>query len=700
MKTWTLADHGQMVQQLKEGTISAEGIRQGYREWMASKATVVAEISKMTVKELKGVVARFTPYASELKKAELVEKYWEARCDQFTSPSKLDLTVSIGLSDMRIPGRVQEIKDARRQQSLDAITDADIAAFAASCQARMAARNKALTDPQDRDEYIAFLSIRGFDALTDAQVVHWDELCYAHEAARIAAALERSALIEQVELADVEMTVEKSTHTQKQCDIWIVRLSERVERDKYTQLSDAATRLGGHWSTWSKGFLFWTEEDANTFAGIKDDDVSVSERRERVQRWREEKASDRLAQYAMRHDQKAIEALTRERLANTVRRARMAAGAEEDARKEQAMAATIISVAGALEDGCEGILRGIRYASDIVALSYLVSRVQREYATKQNIRYWMDEPLPEVDNAVLRTTVYPYPRMSRNEAEILLGKAKGKRGQSTNIVAVKSALDSDGDVRCKNIEQADALIELMSATGYDGAYGAWGVSTYKVLRRMGISTLPILRHALRSILPHIVTPNAPDPLLVAERDLIGWKAPGYFPTPHAVVDRMIEHACISAGEKVLEPSAGDGNIVERVFDLVEGASVDAVEVQTRLVKVLLMKNQHKWQGRATIISSNFLEMEPMAHYDKVLMNPPFEDGQDACHVQHAYQMLAPGGCLVAIVSPGLFYRQDTVSQAFREWFCERGGVLIEELPAGTFDESGTGVAARMIQIGA
>lgn len=72
-------------------------------------------------------------------------------------------------------------------------------------------------------------------------------------------------------------------------------------------------------------------------------------------------------------------------------------------------------------------------------------------------------------------------------------------------------------------------------------------------------------------------------------------------------------------------------------------------------------------------------------------------GQDSEHVQRAFQHLAPGGILVAIVSEGLFFRKDAKAQAFRDLFDEHG--LHEEAnPEGSFlgTVTPTGTATRTI----
>ena len=67
---------------------------------------------------------------------------------------------------------------------------------------------------------------------------------------------------------------------------------------------------------------------------------------------------------------------------------------------------------------------------------------------------------------------------------------------------------------------------------------------------------------------------------------------------------------------------------------------------------------------------------------------------------HAFDHnLEDGGRLVAIVSEGPFYRQDSKAKEFRAWLEEHGGTS-EKLPEGSFKESDrkTGVNTRMIVV--
>lgn len=167
------------------------------------------------------------------------------------------------------------------------------------------------------------------------------------------------------------------------------------------------------------------------------------------------------------------------------------------------------------------------------------------------------------------------------------------------------------------------------------------------------------------------------------------KIPGYFPTPAAVIADMLDAAEIGDGEvTILEPSAGSGAILDAVHKAHPNALLYSYEVHTSLREVLKLKG-YQCHGH------DFMEAEAEPIFDYVLMNPPFENGQDMAHIRHAFDMLKPGGRLVAIMSPGPFFRQDRKAQEFRDWFDDMAGEKTD-IAAGAFKESGTGVATVMV----
>lgn len=164
----------------------------------------------------------------------------------------------------------------------------------------------------------------------------------------------------------------------------------------------------------------------------------------------------------------------------------------------------------------------------------------------------------------------------------------------------------------------------------------------------------------------------------------------YFPTPAAVVARLLEIASIQPGMHVLEPSAGRGAIAYPIADL--GAIVDCYELMRENYLALCenIKLRH-------VRPMDFLAQTPEASYDRVVMNPPFAKQADIKHVMHALKFLKPGGLLVSVMSASVAFRDNRLTQEFRDLIYERGGD-IEELPDGAFKESGTMVRTVVVTI--
>lgn len=159
-------------------------------------------------------------------------------------------------------------------------------------------------------------------------------------------------------------------------------------------------------------------------------------------------------------------------------------------------------------------------------------------------------------------------------------------------------------------------------------------------------------------------------------------APQLFPTPPELAARMVELAEIEPGARVLEPSAGTGNLVAALQDA--GARVEAVELNLALADGLASRCKG-----VPVIPGDFLDkgaFELGAPFERIVMNPPFVNGADIKHIQHALTFLKPGGRLVALCANGP--RQvEALQPIATSW---------EEMPAGTF--AGTGVRAALLTI--
>jgi predicted RNA methylase len=164
----------------------------------------------------------------------------------------------------------------------------------------------------------------------------------------------------------------------------------------------------------------------------------------------------------------------------------------------------------------------------------------------------------------------------------------------------------------------------------------------------------------------------------------------FFETPPEVAETLIGLASLSPSLTVLEPSAGDGAIVNAVAPLV--SAVVAVEIDHLHAENLLR------QAIYCLHEGDFLALEPDGRlYDRVIMNPPFARQQDVAHVTHALKFLRPGGLLVSVMSLGTTFRQNRIADDFRKLVAGRGGEFVP-LPDDAFKVSGTGVKTVIVTI--
>lgn len=165
-----------------------------------------------------------------------------------------------------------------------------------------------------------------------------------------------------------------------------------------------------------------------------------------------------------------------------------------------------------------------------------------------------------------------------------------------------------------------------------------------------------------------------------------------FETPPELAARMA--GMIPTGMRVLEPSAGSGRLVKEAL-LQGAAAIDAVEIDPN--NALSLLGIAAGDKRVKVVHGDFLSHVPLTKYDAVLMNPPFRNGQDIAHVMRAYEQLRPGGHLVAVMSEGTFHQQIRRATDFRDWLRSVKSET-ETLPAGLFQQEGTGVPTRLIEI--
>lgn len=111
---------------------------------------------------------------------------------------------------------------------------------------------------------------------------------------------------------------------------------------------------------------------------------------------------------------------------------------------------------------------------------------------------------------------------------------------------------------------------------------------------------------------------------------------------------------------------------------------------------------HWRDGAMSVSQTNFLNHVGKgsgyfgAFFNAILMTPPRHQNEDVRHVMAAWDCLAPGGTLVAVLSPGWERpANETELLLFRRWFATVHARQ-EELPEETFIESAPLMQSRLI----
>lgn len=170
----------------------------------------------------------------------------------------------------------------------------------------------------------------------------------------------------------------------------------------------------------------------------------------------------------------------------------------------------------------------------------------------------------------------------------------------------------------------------------------------------------------------------------------------FYATPTAVCDRILENLFIRPGARVLEPSAGEGALARAILRDTPEAELDVVEIHPGRAQSL-----KQIRGIKSVQQSNFLKMEPRAIYDVVVMNPPFYRTHWMDHVRHAFEFLAPGGKLLAILPASAEFKEDKMHQSFHKWVKSLTGPYDRpwwSLPAGSFASSGTNINTVVLRL--
>lgn len=171
---------------------------------------------------------------------------------------------------------------------------------------------------------------------------------------------------------------------------------------------------------------------------------------------------------------------------------------------------------------------------------------------------------------------------------------------------------------------------------------------------------------------------------------------GYLAIPPELADEIIEcHTMIAelpVGARVLEPSAGDGAVVRAI--LTHNPTLQVTAIEPHPTRALL------GDPRVTVLTTTLEEFSQTLppRFDAVVMHPPLTlKGAPTAWISQVltgWDLLAPGGRLVAIVPDEFTARRDDDHDHLRELITLHGGHRV--LPDNAFAPSATSVRAVVI----
>jgi predicted RNA methylase len=151
-----------------------------------------------------------------------------------------------------------------------------------------------------------------------------------------------------------------------------------------------------------------------------------------------------------------------------------------------------------------------------------------------------------------------------------------------------------------------------------------------------------------------------------------------FQTPPALAARLVAALNPTRSDRVLEPSAGLGRILDAIAKT-PAWDVTAVEIAANLAGELYRQERPE----VRIVQRDFLActVADLGTFDAIAMNPPFHMRADIQHILHALTFLKPGGKLAALCMDTR-HRAEALRPLAHSW---------EVIPAGTFNKEGTSV---------
>jgi hypothetical protein len=478
-------------------------------------------------------------------------------------------------------------------------------------------------------------------------------------------------------------TIVADKDTRDNSNIWVVKLNERVERDVFNTIRYQVMKpIDGYWSNFKGGFIFKYDPTVKLLGEQTEQTTEQQEEQPKNSADRLRKVADNM--------QNTIDDLRRDRLTNTAKRARQAASAEDTADSMERTQNIIRNIALAMDNSELKLINSIDSKAQIDTLNQILVRANCKKKDVENMdcRVW-HETTPTAD--IIKYAEIPSSIIYKDQLQRIIFDIRKEDGFKLISNRLQKLINNSSKNQVDITGYEEEFDKIYKNTDVlKGQYFESAIEERRRLERMGINSVEELRAYLREYWTYkTAVKTTVDPTQKKIKELerqykLDQKGDINF-TPSEIALTMIELADIDNNSRVLEPSAGIGNIADQIKKFTN--NVDVCEQMTSYSELLKLKGYN-------VVGYDFLKLDTYNTYDCIIMNPPFSDEQN--HLKHAYDLLKVGGKIISITSPHWTFANDKASQDFRSWFNEVGGEITEELESGTFEM--TNVRSQIVVI--
>jgi len=487
--------------------------------------------------------------------------------------------------------------------------------------------------------------------------------------------------ISNISASNEKYTITADVDTRDNSPLWVVKLVNKVERDEYKAIADQMKIIDGYYSRFKKGFIF-KYDPTSKLLGEQPEEVQAEQTELQVYT---SNNSDKLRKVAD-NMQNTIDNKRADRKTFSAKRAREAAGQEQQADTMEQMQGVLRNVANAIDSGELTFIGQIDSRAQVDTLESILNRANWRYKSVENIDYniWHNSPITA---DIIRFAEIPSSTIYLRQLQSIINDIRNTDGFKLIANRLQKLIDN-AKLKQKdphhdpliNISDYDAELDKIykNTDVLKNQYFETAIEERRRLSRMGIDSIEELRTYLREYFNYRTVKSSVDPTQQKIKELerkykFDQKGDINF-TSSDIALQMIELADISHNSRVLEPSAGIGNIADQIKKFVD--NVDVCEQMYSYQELLTLKGFN-------VVGSDFLKYENNNYYDCIIANPPFSQEQE--HIKHAYDLLKVGGKLIAITSPHWTFANDKSSKEFRQWFENLNGEIVKELDSGTFE---------------